>query len=138
MAFLPPLLITASRADNRSQGNRANRVEAGHGVQSVRQGLVLALELARDRADDTRADCCLLCLPHPGLDAARDLAEARVQELAHGGQRDDDVAGGQLGARPDESRREGPGYVAVVAEVGECWGADGGHADDAGVKEVLV
>lgn len=137
MAFLPPFLITSSRVDNRSQRDRANRVEARHGVQAVRQGL-LALELARDRPDDTRAERRLLCLPHPGLDAARDLAEARVQELAHRGQRDYDVTRSQLGARPDEGRREGPSYVTVVAQLGECWGSDGGHADDAGVKEVLV
>lgn len=97
----------------------------------MRQGPV-ALELALDGRHDACADHSLVRPLLPGQHPVRDLAVARVQELAHGGQRDDDVAGGQLGAGPDEGRREGPGYVAVVVELGERRGPDGGYADDTG------
>lgn len=93
---------------------------------------ILALEPALDGRHDARADHSLVRPLLPGQDPVRDLGVARVQELAHGGQRDDDVAGGQLGAGPDEGRREGPGYVAVVVELGERRGPDGGYADDTG------
>lgn len=53
-----------------------------------------------------------------------------MQELAHRGQGDDDVAGGELGAGPDEGWGQSVGYVTMVAQAQEFGGPDRCYADD--------